>query len=219
MVEANRLPLMALLHMRIRSQRRRSARSARSWRVEWCRSATKALLTGTPSEDQDSDYGSEGGTEAMDAYLSTKFLTDARLACAIGNADTPSRACVAQVKPRDGPSPRQTLGPKIQRLKAVSEVLLTIDPRSDRDAGCQKCRGDVASPIGERNKSLRIGSGLGAKRVTLRAGTGEIELLEPEGNSVVADELARRGRSHLFGAGATSLDPRALVHHTHVGRS
>lgn len=55
--------------------------------------------------------------------------------------------------------------------------------------------------------------GLGAKRLTLRVGTGEVELLEPDGGGIVADELARRGRSHLFGAGATSLDVRALARH------
>ena len=56
-------------------------------------------------------------------------------------------------------------------------------------------------------------SGLGAKRTTLRVGTGEVELLEPDGGGIVADELARRGRPHLFGAGATSSDPRALASH------
>ena len=60
--------------------------------------------------------------------------------------------------------------------------------------------------------------GLGAKRVTLRAGAGEVELLEPDGEGIVADELARRGRSHLFGAGVTSFDiPTLVTHATRAG--
>lgn len=55
--------------------------------------------------------------------------------------------------------------------------------------------------------------GLGAKRITLRVGTGHVELLEPDGGGIVADELARRGRSHLFGAGVSSLDNPTLVKH------
>lgn len=54
-------------------------------------------------------------------------------------------------------------------------------------------------------KALRAG------RTTLRVGTGEVELLEPDGTGIVEHELARRGRSHVFGAGATSLDIPALV--------
>ena len=47
---------------------------------------------------------------------------------------------------------------------------------------------------------------LGARRTTLRAGTSDIELLEPDGAGPIADELKRRGRAHLFAAGATSPD-------------
>lgn len=49
-------------------------------------------------------------------------------------------------------------------------------------------------------------AGLGARRVTLRAGTSDIELLEPDGTGLLADELKRRGRAHLFAAGASSGD-------------
>lgn len=47
---------------------------------------------------------------------------------------------------------------------------------------------------------------LGAKRLTLRAGRSEIEFLEPDGAGVVADELKRRGRAHVFAAGASTPD-------------
>jgi hypothetical protein len=47
---------------------------------------------------------------------------------------------------------------------------------------------------------------LAARRTTLRAGTSDIELLEPDGEGLVADELKRRGRAHLFAAGASSPD-------------
>jgi hypothetical protein len=97
-------------------------------------------------------------------------------------------------------------------------VLLTIDRVQIATPDAKSAAEMWRRRLGAEQVSADRVRGLGAKRVTLRAGTGEIELLEPEGNGVVADELARRGRSHLFGAGATSLDPRALVHHaTSVG--
>jgi hypothetical protein len=48
---------------------------------------------------------------------------------------------------------------------------------------------------------------LGARRVTMRAGASDIEILEPDGTGTVDNELRRRGRAHLFAAGASSLDP------------
>jgi hypothetical protein len=54
---------------------------------------------------------------------------------------------------------------------------------------------------------------LGAQRMTLRVGTTDIEFLEPDGTGVVADELARRGRAHLFAAGAQSPDAAAVARH------
>lgn len=50
-------------------------------------------------------------------------------------------------------------------------------------------------------------SALGAKRITLRAGRSDIELLEPDGTGLVESELKRRGRAHLFAAGASARDP------------
>jgi hypothetical protein len=48
---------------------------------------------------------------------------------------------------------------------------------------------------------------LGAKRVTLRVGFSDIEILEPDGAGTVDSELRRRGRAHLFAAGASSPHP------------
>ena len=52
---------------------------------------------------------------------------------------------------------------------------------------------------------------LSAKRVTLRAGASDIELLEPDGAGVVESELKRRGRAHLFAAGASSPHPAEVA--------
>lgn len=54
---------------------------------------------------------------------------------------------------------------------------------------------------------------LGAQRMTLRVGTTDIEFLEPDGTGIVADELARRGRAHLFAAGAQSGDVAGVARH------
>ena len=50
-----------------------------------------------------------------------------------------------------------------------------------------------------------------ANRITLRAGTSDIEILEPDGAGLLADELKRRGRAHLFAAGVSSPDPAAVA--------
>ncbi len=52
-----------------------------------------------------------------------------------------------------------------------------------------------------------------AKRITLRAGTSDIELLEPDGTGTVESELKRRGRAHLFAAGASSPDAAKVAAH------
>jgi len=54
---------------------------------------------------------------------------------------------------------------------------------------------------------------LRARRITLRAGASDIELLEPDGAGIVETELKRRGRAHLFAAGAVSPDPARVVAH------
>lgn len=52
---------------------------------------------------------------------------------------------------------------------------------------------------------------LRALRITLRAGCSDIELLEPDGTGLIETELRRRGRAHLFAAGAASPDPAKVV--------
>jgi hypothetical protein len=49
-------------------------------------------------------------------------------------------------------------------------------------------------------------AGLAARRTILRVGRSDIELLEPDGEGLLGDELKRRGRAHLFAAGASSPD-------------
>jgi len=55
-----------------------------------------------------------------------------------------------------------------------------------------------------------------AKRITLRAGASDIELLEPDGAGTIAEELKRRGRAHLFAAGASSSDPGKVAEQARV---
>ncbi|MDP1628557.1 hypothetical protein [Parvibaculum sp.] len=52
-------------------------------------------------------------------------------------------------------------------------------------------------------------AGLGAQRLTLRIGTGAIELLAPDGTGRIADAVSRRG-AHLYAAGAASPDLAGL---------
>jgi len=54
---------------------------------------------------------------------------------------------------------------------------------------------------------------LAARRTTLRAGTTDIELLEPDGAGILDNELKRRGRAHLFSAGASSPDAGKVAEH------
>jgi hypothetical protein len=58
----------------------------------------------------------------------------------------------------------------------------------------------------------RIAS-LSARRTTLRAGSSDIEILEPDGEGLLADELKRRGRAHLFAAGASSPNAGKVAEH------
>ena len=52
---------------------------------------------------------------------------------------------------------------------------------------------------------------LGARRITMRAGTSDIELLEPDGVGAIETALKRRGRAHLYAAGAASPDPAVVA--------
>ena len=53
--------------------------------------------------------------------------------------------------------------------------------------------------------------GLGAIRTVVRAGRSDVEFLQPDGTGPVADALARRGRAHVWAAGAASPDPAAAA--------
>ena len=86
----------------------------------------------------------------------------------------------------------------IDRLQIV-----TPDAKSAAEGWRRRLGAEVA-----RSDSVRA---LGAKRTTLRVGTSEVELLEPDGAGIVADALTRRGRAHLFGAGAASADVPGVV--------
>lgn len=48
--------------------------------------------------------------------------------------------------------------------------------------------------------------GLSARRIVMRAGSSDIEILEPDGTGPIEAALKRRGRAHLFAAGAASPD-------------
>ena len=61
--------------------------------------------------------------------------------------------------------------------------------------------------LGAQEVSRDALPGLAARRLTLRLGTSDIELLEPDGTGAVESALKRRGRAHLFAAGAASPDP------------
>lgn len=53
--------------------------------------------------------------------------------------------------------------------------------------------------------------GLAAIRRVLRVGRSDIEFLEPDGAGPIADALSRRGRGHVWAAGAASPDPGAVA--------
>lgn len=62
-----------------------------------------------------------------------------------------------------------------------------------------------ARPAGEDEVTC-----LGARRFTYRLGRSEVEFLEPSGAGAVDDALRKRGRAHIFAAGASTPDPAAL---------
>ncbi len=89
-------------------------------------------------------------------------------------------------------------------LLEIDRVLLATPDAADAAA---KWRARVGAEEVGRD---RVGW-LGARRTTLRAGTSDLELVEPDGEGLLADELRRRGRAHLFAAGATADDPAAMA--------
>jgi len=91
-------------------------------------------------------------------------------------------------------------------LTQIDRILVATP---DAAAAAEKWRALVGAEEAGRDSV----SALAAKRLTLRAGASDIELLEPDGNGIVSDELKRRGRAHLFAAGAASPDPKRVASH------
>jgi hypothetical protein len=91
-------------------------------------------------------------------------------------------------------------------LTEIDRVLIATP---DVDAASQKWRDLLGA---EELRKDRVAH-LCARRTTLRAGTADVELLEPEGEGSLANELKRRGRAHLFAAGASSPDPGKVAEH------
>jgi hypothetical protein len=84
-------------------------------------------------------------------------------------------------------------------LTQIDRILLATP---DAAAAAVKWRAMLGAEEAGRDRAAL----LAARRITLRAGTSDIEILEPDGAGLLADELKRRGRAHLFAAGATSSD-------------
>ncbi|MEQ1755123.1 MAG: hypothetical protein ABL973_13440 [Micropepsaceae bacterium] len=91
-------------------------------------------------------------------------------------------------------------------LTEIDRVLIAT-PDREETARRWKARLD-ASEVGRD----RVSS-LSATRTTLRAGSSDIEILEPDGVGLIADELKRRGRAHLFAAGAMSAGATGVAAH------
>lgn len=68
------------------------------------------------------------------------------------------------------------------------------------------------SILGAELESVDTVAYLGATRSRLRIGTGYVEILQPNGEGLVADALAKRG-PHLFSAGASTLDVAGVQAH------
>lgn len=90
-------------------------------------------------------------------------------------------------------------------MLAEIDRLLIATPDAAKSAQAWKER------VGAMEVSKDNAKAFAAKRITLRAGVNDIEFLEPDGAGLVADELKRRGRAHLFAAGASSPDPAATA--------
>ena len=89
-------------------------------------------------------------------------------------------------------------------LTNIDRVLLATP---DAQAAADKWITAVGAQVVDRD---RVES-LAARRIILRAGTSDIEILQPDGDGIVAAALKRRGRAHLFAAGAASPDPAAVA--------
>ena len=91
-------------------------------------------------------------------------------------------------------------------LKEIDRVLIAVpDAKVSADKWCSLVGAEVTARDSVKE--------LGAKRITLRAGRSEIEILEPDGDGLISSALVRRGRAHLFAAGATSANPDEVITH------
>lgn len=91
-------------------------------------------------------------------------------------------------------------------LTEIDRVLIATP---DADGAARKWRALVGAEEIRRDRVPL----LSARRIILRAGTSDIELVEPDGEGIFADELKRRGRAHLFAAGASSPEPAKVAAH------
>lgn len=91
-------------------------------------------------------------------------------------------------------------------LLTVDRIQIATPDAAEAAQGWQSLLG--AREVGEDRLAC-----LGARRTTCRLGTSEIEFLEPDGPGAVDDALKKRGRGHLFAAGASTDDPVALKGH------
>ncbi len=89
-------------------------------------------------------------------------------------------------------------------LTEIDRVLLATP---DAEAAAGKWR----ERLGAVEVSRDALPSLGARRITMRAGTSDIELLEPDGTGAVEAALKRRGKAHLYAAGAASPDPAGVA--------
>ena len=91
-------------------------------------------------------------------------------------------------------------------LTEIDRVLVAVP-----DAAAAKAK--WSARIGAVEVGQDRAAALSARRITLRAGRSDIELLEPDGEGLIADELKRRGRAHLFAAGASSPEAGNVAEH------
>lgn len=65
--------------------------------------------------------------------------------------------------------------------------------------------------LGAEDVFREVSPELSATRHVFRIGRSEIEFLEPDGTGPIADALVRRGRAHVWAAGASSPDPLVVA--------
>ena len=88
-------------------------------------------------------------------------------------------------------------------------MLLEIDRIQLAVPDASKAVEDWQSILGAEESGTDKISCLNAARTSLRLGNGIIEVLEPDGNGVLADAVASRG-AHMFSAGASCADVKQV---------